>query len=217
MGRKDRDEILRQLSDGVVRFDEDQVIRAARRALDEGMNALTAIMEGLSPGMETVGDLFQKKEYFVPEVLMCADALNAGLQILKPHLKGDETVARKGRVVIGTIEGDIHEIGKSLVALMLDISGFEVRDLGVDVSLQQFLSEHREQRSDIIAISALMSTTMLRMRDFIQEIKETDPGVLTMVGGAPLSGEIAREFGADGYAEDARGAVIEAKRMLGID
>jgi corrinoid protein of di/trimethylamine methyltransferase len=212
-----RDEILQQLSEGVVRFDEEQVIQASRRALDEGINALTAIVEGLSPGMETVGDLFQRKEYFVPEVLMCADALNAGLEILKPHLKEDETATKKGRVVIGTIEGDIHEIGKSLVALMLDISGFEVRDLGVDVSLERFLSEHREKRSDIIAISALMSTTMLRMRDFIVGIKEADPGVLTMVGGAPLTAGIARDFGADGYAEDARGAVIEAKRVLAID
>jgi methanogenic corrinoid protein MtbC1 len=148
---------------------------------------------------------------------MCADALNAGLEILKPHLKEDETATKKGRVVIGTIEGDIHEIGKSLVALMLDVSGFEVRDLGVDVSLERFLSEHREKRSDIIAISALMSTTMLRMRDFIVGIKEADPGVLTMVGGAPLTAGIARDFGADGYAEDARGAVIEAKRVLAID
>lgn len=212
-----RDEILKQLSEGVVQFNEDQVIEAAKSALDGGIDPLTAIVEGLSRGMETVGDLFQKKEYFVPEVLMCADALNAGLEILKPHLKGDEEGTRKGRIVIGTIEGDIHEIGKSLVALMLDISGFEVRDLGVDVPLDRFLSEHREQRSDIIAISALMSTTMLRMRDFIEGIKEADPEALTMVGGAPLSAEIARGFGADGYAEDARGAVVEAKRILGID
>ena len=212
-----QDEILKQLSEGVVQLDEDQVIRASRRALDEGIDALTAIVEGLSRGMETVGDLFQRKEYFVPEVLMCADALNAGLEILKPHLKADGAATKKRRIVIGTIEGDIHEIGKSLVALMLDISGFEVRDLGVDVSLERFLSEHREQRSDIVAISALMSTTMLRMRDFIEGIKKADPEVLTMVGGAPLSAEIARGFGADGYAEDARGAVIEAKRILTID
>lgn len=217
MGGKNRDEILRQLSDGVVRFDEDQVIQAAESALDGGIDSLTAIMEGLSRGMETVGDLFQKKEYFVPEVLMCADALTVGLEILRPHLKGDEEELKKGRILIGTIEGDIHEIGKSLVALMLGISGFEVMDLGVDVSLDHFLSAHREQRSNIIAMSALMSTTMLRMRDFIQEMKDADPRVLTMVGGAPLSGEIAREFGADGYAEDARGAVTEAKRILGLE
>jgi methanogenic corrinoid protein MtbC1 len=216
MDREKRDEILRQLSEGVVRFDEGQVIQAARRVLDEEIDVLTAIVKGLSRGMETVGDLFHRKEYFVPEVLMCADALNAGLEILKPHLKGDEAATNKGRVVIGTIEGDIHEIGKSLVALMLGISGFEVRDLGVDVSLEYFLAEHREQGFDIIAISALMSTTMLRMRDFIAGIKEVDAEVLTMVGGAPLNAEIAREFGADGYAEDARGAVIEAKRILGI-
>jgi corrinoid protein of di/trimethylamine methyltransferase len=212
-----QDEILKQLSEGVIRFDEDQVIRASRRALDEGIDPLTGIVEGLSRGMETVGDLFQRKEYFVPEVLMCAEALNAGLEILKPHLRADRAAIKKGRVVIGTIEGDIHEIGKSLVALMLDISGFEVRDLGVDVPLERFLSEHRDHRSDIIAISALMSTTMLRMRDFIEGIREADPQALTMVGGAPLSAEIARGFGADGYAEDARGAVMEAKRILAID
>jgi corrinoid protein of di/trimethylamine methyltransferase len=217
MGSEKRDEVLRQLSEGVVRFDEDQVIQASKKALDEGIDALTAIMEGLSRGMETVGELFQRKEYFVPEVLMCADALTAGLEILKPHLKRDEERLKKGRIVIGTIEGDIHEIGKSVVALMLGISGFEVMDLGVDVSLEHFLSAHREQRFDIIAMSALMSTTMLRMRDFIQGMKDADSRVLTMVGGAPLSGEIAREFGADGYAEDARGAVIETKRILGLE
>jgi len=163
--------------------------------------------------MNTVGELFQKGEYFVPEVLICADSLYAGLEILKPHLQKGKGIQKIGRVIIGSIEGDVHEIGKSLVSMMMDIGGFEMADLGVDVPLEKFLSEHKKQKSDIIAISALMSTTMLKMPEFIREIKKEDPKVLIMVGGAPISRELAQKFGADGYAEDAQGRCKKQRKF----
>ena len=206
--------ILKELAEGVLQFDEDRVKTAAQKALTEGLDPLVAIQEGLVRGMNRVGELFQKGEYFVPEVLICADSLYAGLDILKPHLQKGKGIQKIGKVLIGTIEGDVHEIGKSLVSMMMDIGGFSVTDLGVDISLHKFLSVHKEERSDIIAISALMSTTMLKMPEFIREIKKADPKVFVMVGGAPISRELAQKFGADGYAEDAQGAVLEAKKIL---
>ena len=214
MKEGNREVILKELSEGVVQYDDDRVKTAAQKAIAEGVDALVAVQEGLVRGMSRVGELFQKGEYFVPEVLICADSLYAGLEILKPHLQKGTGIQKIGKVLIGSIEGDVHEIGKSLVSMMMDIGGFEMTDLGVDVPLQKFLSEHKERKSDIIAISALMSTTMLKMPEFIRAIKKEDPKVLIMVGGAPISRELARKFGADGYAEDAQGAVQEAKKIL---
>jgi corrinoid protein of di/trimethylamine methyltransferase len=206
--------ILKELAEGVVQFDDDRVKAAAQKAVAEGLDPLVAIQEGLVRGMNTVGQLFQKGEYFVPEVLICADSLYGGLEILKPHLQKGQGIKKVGKVLIGSIEGDVHEIGKSLVSMMMDIGGFAVTDLGVDVPLQKFLSAHKEEGGDIIAISALMSTTMLKMPEFIREIKKADPKILVMVGGAPISRELAQKFGADGYAEDAQGAVLEGKKIL---
>jgi len=214
MKEGNRERILTELAEGVVQYDDERVKKAAKKAVAEGVDPLAAIREGLVRGMNTVGELFQKGEYFVPEVLICADSLYAGLEILKPHLQKGKGIQKIGRVIIGSIEGDVHEIGKSLVSMMMDIGGFEMADLGVDVPLEKFLSEHKKQKSDIIAISALMSTTMLKMPEFIREIKKEDPKVLIMVGGAPISRELAQKFGADGYAEDAQGAVQEAKKIL---
>ncbi len=214
MKEGNRELILRELFEGVVQYDDDRVKTAAQKAIAEGVEALAAIQEGLVRGMSRVGELFQKGEYFVPEVLICADSLYAGLEILKPHLQKGTGIQKIGKVLIGSIEGDVHEIGKSLVSMMMDIGGFEMTDLGVDVPLKKFLSEHKERKSDIIAISALMSTTMLKMPEFIRAIKKEDPKVLVMIGGAPISRELAQKFGADGYAEDAQGAVQEAKKIL---
>jgi len=211
-----REIILKELAEGVIHMDDDRVKTAAQRVVAEGLDPLVAIQEGLVRGMNTVGQLFQKGEYFVPEVLICADSLYAGLEILKPYLPKGQRIKKVGKVLIGSIEGDVHEIGKSLVSMMMDIGGFAVRDLGVDVPLQKFLSAHKEERCDIIGISALMSTTMLKMPEFIREIKKADPKVLVMVGGAPISRELAQKFGADGYAEDAQGAVLEGKKILHI-
>jgi methanogenic corrinoid protein MtbC1 len=163
--------------------------------------------------MEKVGELYVSNKYFVPELLLCADALYAGLDVLRPHIKvgGRET---KRQIVIGTVEGDIHDIGKNLVKIMFEAAGWVVHDLGKDVKLQRFVEEQNRTQSDVVALSALMTTSMLAMPKAIEMIKAKDPDVAIMVGGAPMTREIATSYGADGYADNAGEAVWEANEML---
>lgn len=207
-----REEILKNLSEGVVEYQEDQVKEFANFAVEEGMDAYDAIMNGLAAGMEIVGDLYDRQEYFVPEILMCADALYAGLDILKPHLK--KASAGRGQVVIGTVQGDVHDIGKNLIKMMFDVGGFTVHDLGRDVPLENFAEEQLRTDSDIVALSAMMTTTMMGMKKVIAMIKEKNPDVAIMLGGAPVTRDVATLFGADGYAESAGNAVQEAIKMI---
>ena len=207
-------EIIEKLRKGVIEFDEDLVRQASHEALDVGMDAYHAIMDGMSAGMDVVGELFSKKEYFVPEVLMSADALYVGLDILGPHVVRDERSRAIGEVVIGTVEGDVHDIGKNLVKMMFEIAGFTVHDLGRDVPLDQFLEEQIRTDSDIVCLSAMMTTTMLGMKTVIDKLKAKNPNVKIMIGGAPLSAEIAEKWGADGYAPDAPNALQEALNMI---
>ncbi len=216
MGKEElRQELLKTLNEGVVEFDEDRVREAAQKVLDEGLNAYDAIMNGLAAGMEIVGDLYDKQEYFVPELLMSADALYIGLDILKPHIKKEDLGDRvKGQVVIGTVQGDVHDIGKNIIKMMFDVAGFTVHDLGRDVPLEKFVEEQIRTDSDIVALSAMMTTTMMGMKKVIQMIKEKNPDVAIMLGGAPLTKDVAGLFGADGYAESAGNAVQEAIKMI---
>ncbi len=213
MDEEKRKDILERLKNGVVEFDEDMVREAAQEALDVGMDALDAIMNGLVAGMEEVGELFDKGEYFVPEVLMCADALYAGLDILKPHVK-KEDIKVSGQVVIGVVEGDVHDIGKNLVKMMFEVAGFEVIDLGKDVPLEKFVEESLNANADIVALSAMMTTTMLGMPKVIEMIREKNPNAKILIGGAPVSKESAEKWGADGWAPDATNAVKEAINMV---
>lgn len=206
-------EILKQLHDAVVNYDEEKAAKWANIAVKEGVDAYRAIMDGLVNGMVEVGELYNKKEYFVPELLVCADALNAGLQILKPQTKGKEAKV-KGQVIIGTVEGDVHDIGKNLVKLMFEVAGWTVHDLGKDVKLERFAEEQSKTSSDIVALSALMTTSMLAIPKAIEMIRAKNPKVAIMVGGAPISEDIAQRYGADGYAPDAGKAVEEAVNML---
>lgn len=206
--------VLKKLSDGVVEYDEDLVKEYAYVAVDEGLDAYDAIMNGLAAGMEIVGGLYDRQDYFVPELLMCADALYAGLDMLKPRLnKGDSTGVR-GQVVIGTVQGDVHDIGKNLIKLMFEVGGFTVHDLGRDVPLEKFSEEQLRTDSEIVALSAMMTTTMLGMKKVIAMIKEKNPDVAIMLGGAPVTKDVATLFGADGYAESAGNAVQEAIKMI---
>jgi corrinoid protein of di/trimethylamine methyltransferase len=207
-------EILKNLSEGVVEYQEDLVKEYANIALDEGLDAYDAIMNGLAAGMEIVGDLYDRQEYFVPEILMCADALYAGLDILKPHLKKEDATGVKGQVVIGTVQGDVHDIGKNLIKMMFDVGGFTVHDLGRDVPLEKFAEEQLRTDSEIVALSAMMTTTMMGMKKVIAMIKEKNPNVAIMLGGAPVTKDVANLFGADGYAESAGNAVQEAIKMI---
>jgi corrinoid protein of di/trimethylamine methyltransferase len=208
-----KSEILKGLHDGVVEYDEDRVVELSQAAVDEGMDAYEAIMDGLAAGMETVGKLYDSQEYFVPEVLMCSDALYKGLDILKPHMK-DAGEKVKGQVVIGTVEGDVHDIGKNLVKMMFEVAGFTVHDLGRDVKLERFVDEQLKTDSEIVALSALMTTSMLAMPKVIEMIRSKNPNVKVMIGGAPVSGEVADKYGADGYADNAANAVQEAINMV---
>lgn len=216
MGKEElREELLKTLSDGVVDMDEATVKEAAQRVLDEGLDAYDAIMNGLAAGMEIVGDLYDKHEYFVPELLIAADALYAGLDILKPHVPlGDADQKPKGQVVIGTVEGDVHDIGKNLIKMMFEVAGFTVHDLGRDVPLEKFAEEQMRTDSEIVALSAMMTTTMMGMKKAVQMIKEKNPDVAIMLGGAPVTKKTADLFGADGYAESAGNAVQEAIKMI---
>jgi corrinoid protein of di/trimethylamine methyltransferase len=212
---KRREELLKELHEGVVEYEEDRVKEASQAVLDEGRNAYDAIMNGLAAGMEEVGELYDQQEYFVPELLMCADALYAGLDILKPHIRGEDIGATaKGQVVIGTVQGDVHDIGKNIIKMMFEVAGFTVHDLGRDVPLERFVEEQLKTDSEIVALSAMMTTTMMGMQKVVEMIKEKNPNVQIMLGGAPVTSDVASLFGADGYAESAGNAVQEAVKMI---
>ncbi|MGD8741760.1 MAG: corrinoid protein [Desulfobacterales bacterium] len=213
MGADTKEEILKKLAECVVEFDEDGAKEWAQKALDSGMDAFEAIMDGLAAGMEKVGDLYDQHEYFVPELLMSGDALYAGLDVLKPHIK-KESVKNMGQVVIGTVQGDVHDIGKNIIKLMFEVGGFDVHDLGRDVPLEKFVEEQLRTDSEIVAMSAMMTTTMVGMKKVIEMIKEKNPNVAIMLGGAPVTQDVADLWGADGYAEKAGNAVQEAIKMI---
>ena len=208
-----KEELLQLLKDGVINYNEDQVKEASNTWLEDKYTALEGIMDGLAAGMEVVGELYEKHEYFVPEVLMCADALYAGLAILRPHVPKSDSGA-VAQVVIGSIQGDVHDIGKNLVKMMFDVAGWQVHDLGRDVPLESFVETQLRTDAEVVAISAMMTTTMLGMKKIIKMIKEKNPNVGIMLGGAPVTKDVANLFGADGYAESAGNAVSEGIKMI---
>jgi corrinoid protein of di/trimethylamine methyltransferase len=208
-----KEELYQQIRDAVVAFEEEKVEALTRKSMDEGYDPVETIFEGLSKGMTTVGELFENHEYFVPEVLMCADALQVGMDILQPHIPR-EKMAKKGHVVLGTVQGDVHDIGKNIVKLMLDVAGFTVHDLGKDVPLKKFLEGVDRTGAEVVAMSALMTTTMMAMKSAVKLIRESHPNVAIMLGGAPLTQDIVFQFGADGYAETAARAVEVTEKMV---
>ena len=208
-------EIMQKLHEAVVQFDEDTAGEWAKIALDEGVDPFAAAMEGLANGMIEVGELYNKKEYFVPELLMCADALYAGLGILKPAIAASGREAKKkGSIVLGVVEGDVHDIGKNLVKMMFEVAGWTVYDLGRDVPLDKFVEEQIKTDSDIVGISAMMTTSMLAMPVVVKKLREKNPNVRILLGGAPINPDIVEKYGADGYAESAGTAVDEALRLI---
>ncbi|HEY3277934.1 MAG TPA: corrinoid protein [Syntrophorhabdaceae bacterium] len=203
-----KEQVIRDLSDGVVEMDEEKVIDASNLVVTNGLDAYVAIEQGLSHGMERAGQLFEEEEYFVPELLICSDAMYAGLEVLTPHIKAAEGVEKR-RIVLGVIEGDTHDIGKNLVKIMLETSGFEIIDLGRDVPASRFVEKAKEVDADVIAISTLMTTTMSGMAEVIHSL--TEEGIRdrfkVIVGGGPISKGFAERIGADGYAVNASSAV----------
>ena len=209
----EKEEILKKLREGVINFDKEQVVEAAKKSLEIGIPPLEAILDGMATGMETVGELYDKKEYFVPELLMCSEALYGGLDILRPHVKAGD-VKVQGSIVLGVVEGDVHDIGKNIIKMMFDISGFTVHDLGRDVPLEKFVEKQLETGSNIVALSAMMTTTMGQMPKAIKKIREKNPNCKILVGGAPITSEIAKEYGADAYGKNTLDSIQQAIRLM---
>jgi 5-methyltetrahydrofolate--homocysteine methyltransferase len=209
-------EILQQIAAELERGEDRKVRSLTQSALDQSLPAPQILEEGLMAGMQVVGDRFRAHEVFLPEVLLAARAMSAGVEILEPHL-GETDLHSRGKVVIGTVQGDLHDIGKNLVGIMLGGAGFEVIDLGKDVSPQQFVDTARESGADVIGMSALLTTTMPAMKQVISLLREQglDSSVRTVIGGAPVTEDYAREIGADGYGFDAANAVECVRELVG--
>lgn len=210
-----KQELLKEIRTALIEYDEDKVEELAKTILAEGVDPFEATMEGLAQGMIEVGDLYNKKEYFVPELLLCADALYVGLDILRPAIKESGRATEvKGSIILGVVEGDVHDIGKNLIKMMFDVAGWTVHDLGKDVPLDKFIEEQLKTNSDIVGLSALMTTSMISMPEIVAKLKEKNPNVRIMLGGAPITPELVDKYGADGYADSAGTALEEAINLL---
>ncbi len=210
-------EILNQLQQAVILGEPDQARELATQALESSIAPLTAIEEALNPGMQVVGDRYERGEYFIPDLMMAAEAMKAAMAVFEPVLMARREQRQVlGTVVIGTVEGDIHEIGKSLVATMLSTVGFRVHDLGVDVPASEFVAQVRETGANVVGLSALLTTTMRNQEAVIAALKEAGlrEQVKVIIGGAPTNPEWAQIIGADAYAENANEAVEVVRRLL---
>ncbi|MGB2997663.1 MAG: corrinoid protein [Phycisphaerae bacterium] len=205
---------LEGLAQALEKGDRDTVVKLVREALDEGASAEEILNKGLIVGMDSIGRKFKDNEVYVPEVLIAARAMAGGMKILEPIL-AETGFKPRGKVVIGTVKQDLHDIGKNLVGMMLKGGGFQVIDAGVDVDPEKFVSAAKEAGADIIALSALLTTTMPNMKGVIDALKAAGVNVKVMIGGAPITQGFADEIGADGYAADAASAVDLARDMVG--
>jgi 5-methyltetrahydrofolate--homocysteine methyltransferase len=200
--------------EAVLDFDQEKTAQLVRAHLDQGADAFKILDHALIAAMDEVGRQFSAGVFFVPEMFMAAEAMHAGLEVLRPHLSRSDIKA-KGTIVIGTVKGDIHDIGKNLVAMMLECAGYTVIDLGVDVSKGKFLAAAKKYQAHIVAISALLTTTLAEMEAVVADVRAKGGGRLkTLVGGAPVTASFAAEIGADGYSPDAAGAVYTARSLI---
>ncbi|OBR91124.1 methionine synthase [Clostridium ragsdalei P11] len=210
-----KDDLLKELSDSVVNMQEEETIEISKKCVENNINAYEAIDKGLADGMNRAGKLYEEEEYYIPELLLCSDAMYSGLDILKPHLEKEET-ENKAKVVIGVVEGDTHDIGKNLVKIMMETEGFEVIDLGRDIPPIDFVNKAKEVGASIIALSTLMTTTMDGMAEVINLLKKEGirDKISVMVGGGPISQNFADKIGADAYTLDASKAAKRAKELV---
>lgn len=215
---RSKEELLAKLSECVVEMEEEEVVDVAKEYIEAGYPAFDGIMEGLVDGMNKASDLYDAEEYFVTDVLLCSDAMYAGLEVLRPHLPENADAGEKPKAVIGVVEGDTHDIGKNLVKIMMDTAGFEMYDLGRDVPLDEFVDKAMEVNASLVCMSTLMTTTMVGMKTVIEKLQERGirDKVKVMIGGSPISQKYADEIGADGYSTNAVEAVKLAKRLLNI-
>ncbi len=204
---------MQALAEALIKGDRDQVVELTTQALAEGAAPGKILDEGLIAGMDVVGKRFKANEIYVPEVLIAARAMNAGMDILEPKL-AEAGVKPAGTVVLGTVKGDLHDIGKNLVGMMLKGAGMKVVDVGTDVAAEKFVESCKAEKAQLCAMSALLTTTMPQMGDVVKAVKEAGVSVKTMIGGAPVTQNYCDEIGADGYAPDAASAADLAKSMI---
>jgi 5-methyltetrahydrofolate--homocysteine methyltransferase len=211
----DKSATLDRLRDGIVKFDMDGVKQACNDALQQGIPAYEIVIEGMAKGMEVVGEKYECGDFFLSELIMAGETMKEGMKILEPHLEAGGRASR-GRVVIGTVEGDLHDIGKNIAATLLKASGFDVIDLGADVSPSKFLQQLQDSKAEILGMSALLSTTMVKMADTIDAIVKAGirDRVKVIIGGAPVNAAYATEIGADAAAKDAVDGVAICKSWL---
>ena len=212
------EELYKEMAQSIIEGESEQAVALAQKSLELQMHPLDTITKGFVVGVNCVGDQFGKGEAFLPELVMAADAMKAAVAVLEPELlKLGEAREVMGRVVLATVEGDIHEIGKTLVGTMLSASGFEVYDIGVDAPAEKIIGKALEVDANLIGMSALLTTTMVRQREVIEELDKEGlrPRIKVMVGGAPITKDWAEKIKADGTSEDAVGAVKLAKQLLG--
>lgn len=205
--------MFEEIQDALVKGSKAEVETRVDKALAEGVSAERILNEGLIPGMDTVGVLYKNSEIFIPEVLVAARAMNAGLTRLEPALVRDK-VQPRGVVVIGTAKGDLHDIGKNLVAMMLKGAGYRIVDLGIDVAPERYVEAARAEGAGIIACSALLTTTMVQMKALVEAVRAAGLGIPVIIGGAPVTRDFADRIGAAGFAADASGAAEEVARLL---
>ena len=215
-GMSMKEDIIQGLSDSVFEMEEEKAAQFAGQAVEEGIDAFEAIDRGLSHGMRRAGDEFENGSYFIPELLLCSDALNAGVNVLKPHIQVNEADGGKTKIVIGVIEGDTHDIGKNLVKTLIEAGGFEIYDIGRDVPPQKFVDTALEKNAVVIAISTLMTTTMTGMQQVIDILNENGVrgNFKVIIGGGPISQSYANRIGADGYSPNAMEAVRLIKGLV---
>lgn len=209
-------EVLANISEMLQKGKRKDVKKLCQQAIDEGMDPNEVLSNGLLAGMDVIGAKFKANEIFVPQVLVAARAMKAGAEVLKPYLAGEDSTG-KGKVVIGTVQGDLHDIGKNLVVMMLEGKGFEVIDLGVDVPPEKYIQTAIDENADIIGLSALLTTTMPVMGEVVKAAEEAGirDKVKIMVGGAPVTQEFADSIGADAYTEDGPSAAEKALELVG--
>ncbi len=213
----DKEKILALMTQAIIEGNQTEAVRLAQEALTLQLDPTEVIEQGYVPGIQKVGELWEKGDYFLPELITSAEAMKAALAVLDPELKRSQLSTKSmGKIVIGTVEGDIHDIGKNIVASMLQASGFEVYDLGADVKLEKFWQKAEEVQADVIGLSALLTTTMVGQKRFLEMLAERQltGRFKVIVGGAPVTAEWAQRIGADGYAENAVAAVRLVKQLL---
>jgi len=211
-GRRNQDD--EGIEEGTV--GQPGVAELVQEALDNGIDTNTILLEGLSRGMEMVGQKYETGEYFIPDMLTAAEAVEAGMEVMEPHLLGEEAGAGKGTIIMATVEKDLHDIGKNLVCIMLKGAGYNVVDLGIDVPSERVVEAAEEEKADLIGLSALLNTTMVNMGKVIEALDKKDlrDKVKVIIGGAPTSEDFAQEIGADGYGKDAFAAIREADKLM---